>query len=269
MQTEDLKIAIIGAGNMGSYIAIALNRKYPKHIYIFDRNISKCKMMTDQYGIHSSTDINNELNFDVLIIAIKPQQIEPSQEIIKALLTTNTIILTVAAGMPISFYEDIFGTQRTIIRAMPTTAAKYSQSATAAYCKSNVSSNIKDQVNELISAMGTVTWLDNEEHIHIATAIAGSGIAYYFTIILQKILIAEKLGLPTEKAEELTIQAVIGAGSMVKNENLSMNELIQQVTSPNGVTAAAIMAMKDNGIYDLMESTLHAAITRSKELGAI
>ena len=260
---NNISIAIFGGGNMGSAMAYAIYNDYPDTLHIYDRNEHKCSKLKE-HGIKCFTTISNQ-QYDFVIIAVKPKQISACKDNITTLLKPNGCIITVAAGIPIEFYKKLF-LHHDIIRAMPTIAAKYGQSATACFTKDATPSNI-DMANNILSCIGTTTWLDNEQDMHLATAIAGSGIAYFFKIMQEQISIATAIGLPEAKAYALINQSLQGAAAMAQGESKDMQSLINMVASPNGVTEKAINTMACKNINALLEDTIKSAINRSIELG--
>lgn len=260
------KIAILGAGNMGSPIAISMKEIFPE-IHVYDRNPEKCQSLKDKYNITSFIEYECNIKYDCVLIAIKPDQIQSNSNLISSMLTNNALVISVAAGIEIEKYKNFFDKKFTIVRAMPTIAAKYKSSSTAAFCEQDITNHHKEFAHSILSSFGKVVWLDKEEHMHIATAIAGSAIAYYFNFIKHQVDIAKNFGLSESQANKLTEETIQGAAIMIKQEHLSMEQLIRLVTSPNGVTESALKAMESAQINQILLETINAAITRSKELG--
>lgn len=264
----DPKIGIIGGGNMGKFIATGLVKNItPGNIFIVDRNIQKCAELEKSININAATSWYKQEQLDILIIAIKPQQISSCKSDIENMLSSHTIILSIAAGVSSKELKKFFGLGHKIIRAMPTTAAKYNLSATAIYSSSSLDHKCKALIEIITNSIGSSTWLDNEKDLDIATAIAGSGIAYYFTIMQHIVEHAKELGLREDKAKQLTCFAVLGAGTMALKEENSISDLIKQVTSPKGVTIEALNSLNNSDIKTILQNTINSAIKRINELG--
>lgn len=261
------KIAILGAGNMGTPIAISLTESYGNQIHVYDRNIDKCERLTKEHNVVTYSTPSKNNHYDCVIIAIKPYQISESSELIKSMLKKEGLIISVAAGIPVKDYINLFGQSLTIVRAMPNIAAKYKLSATAAFCRKNSIQENIELANDLLLSIGKVIWLEDEQQMHLATAIAGSAIAYYFNFVKHQIEIAKDMGMSYEQSIDFAKTTLSGAAQMCQNEDLQMQDLINQVTSPNGVTEYALKAMESANINYVLKQTINAAIKRSEELG--
>jgi pyrroline-5-carboxylate reductase len=150
---------------------------------------------------------------------------------------------------------------------MPNTPAAIGQGMTVACASSEVTRDQALLSNMLLEAVGEVIWMDDESLIDAATAVSGSGPAYIFLLAeyLTEAGIAE--GLEPELAARLARATIAGAGELLRRSDLSPAELRQNVTSPKGVTAAALdVLMGNDGLADLLKRAVAAAAKRSREL---
>ena len=218
---------------------------------------------------HAAEEITTR--YDVIILAVKPQVMADVANSIKHLITPTTLILSIAAGKTISFYESIFGTTTVIVRAMPNTPALVAKGMTV-LCGNDATSELQAQLSmNLMASVGDVEWLDDETLMDAVTAVSGSGPAYVFHLIEAMTEAGVAAGLTPALSEKLARQTVIGAASLAESENtIPAATLRQNVTSPGGTTEAALkILMSDkNGLADLMTRAILAAQKRGKELAS-
>jgi len=218
---------------------------------------------------HAADEITTR--YDVIILAVKPQVMADVANSIKHLVTPTTLILSIAAGKTISFYESIFGTTTVIVRAMPNTPALVAKGMTV-LCGNDATSELQAQLSmNLMASVGDVEWIDDETLMDAVTAVSGSGPAYVFHLIEAMTEAGVAAGLTPALSEKLARQTVIGAASLAESENtIPAATLRQNVTSPGGTTEAALkILMSDkNGLADLMTRAILAAQKRGKELAS-
>jgi pyrroline-5-carboxylate reductase len=185
---------------------------------------------------------------------------------LKALMRRETVAVSVMAGKTLRFLEGALG-DCAIVRSIPNTPAAVGRGITVATPNAKVSEAQQALSHTLLSSIGAVEWVDDEALIDAATAVSGSGPAYVF-------LLAETLGragavagLPADLAARLARATVAGSGELLHQSPLDAATLRQNVTSPNGTTAAALaVLMAPDGIDPLMEKAVAAATKRSREL---
>jgi len=205
----------------------------------------------------------------VALIAVKPQMMGDALPEVAALGGGDTLIVSVAAGTPISKFEAVFGAETPIIRAMPNTPAAVGRGITAIIGNGSVTEEHMKLAEELLSAVGQVVRLENENQMDAVTAVSGSGPAYVFHLIETLAAAGEAEGLSPELALALAKATVGGAGQLAEDADEDPGQLRVNVTSPNGTTQAALDVLMDgvNGFPALMRRAVQAAADRSKELG--
>ena len=149
---------------------------------------------------------------------------------------------------------------------MPNTPALIGQAASGLYANANVSAEQKTLAGTLLSAVGSVDWVNAENLLDAVTAVSGSGPAYFFLVMEAMIDAGVKLGLTPEASKNLTLQTALGAANMALQSDVDVAELRRRVTSPGGTTLAAITRFEEGGIRDLFFDALNAADERSKSL---
>ena len=268
--TTSANITFIGAGNMASAIIGGLikNGHSAANITAADPYQPQLEKVSAQFGIQISSDNNEALSrANVLILAVKPQQMQQVCEGIKAIISAQKpLIISIAAGITTDMFQHWLGDKISLVRCMPNTPALVQTGATGLFATLAVSDEQKTQAKNLLGAIGIADWVNTEEQLDAVTALSGSGPAYFFLMMEAMIDAGEKLGLSRETAEKLCLQTALGAAKMAIESEDPVSELRRKVTSPNGTTEAAINSFEENGFRQLVETALQAADTRSKTL---
>lgn len=203
----------------------------------------------------------------VLLIAVKPQMMDAALPKLPK-LGTQTLIISVAAGTPIARFEQTFGADTPIIRAMPNTPAAIARGITAIIGNDASTAAHLDLAETLLSAVGTVVRLETEDQMDAVTAVSGSGPAYVFHLIETLSAAGEAEGLPRDLAVQLATATVAGAGALADEAPEDASQLRINVTSPKGTTEAALGVLMDEqaGFPGLLRRAVKAAADRSREL---
>jgi pyrroline-5-carboxylate reductase len=203
---------------------------------------------------------------DALILAVKPQGMDAALRPLAPVLPGQTLVVSIAAGISISYLEERLGRGRRIARVMPNTPALVQAGAAAAAFSAACAEEDKDTVQALFGAVGHIERVD-EAHMDAVTALSGSGPAYFFrlTELLTEAAAAE--GLPRDVAERLARQTLLGAGRLLTESGESAATLRERVTSKGGTTEAALRAFAEGGFDALVSKAVAAAAQRSRELG--
>jgi pyrroline-5-carboxylate reductase len=267
---HDCKITFIGGGNMarsliGGLIADGFN---PQHIHVSDPEPLCLQALTDKYPVQTySSNIDAAKDCDILILAVKPQQLQAVVKQLRPDWNDNTLLISIAAGIRI---DDIARwleqEDAAIVRAMPNTPAMVQAGATALCANNAVSTQQHELAESILRAVGLTVWLDDEAQIDAVTALSGSGPAYFFLIMEAMEFAAIEMGLTPETARLLCLQTAFGSAKMALESDDSPQILRQKVTSPGGTTERAIHELEDGGMRGLFENALVAAALRSREL---
>lgn len=204
----------------------------------------------------------------VIVFAVKPQVLPDVAAFYKAFAGKGALVLSIAAGKPIGFFEKALGKTTAIVRSMPNTPAAIGEGITVACANRNVSQSQKSQAASLLGSVGEVLWIENEKLLNPITALSGSGPAYVFLLIEALTEAGKKIGLDAKMSEKLARQTVIGSAALAKDAPaLSAAKLRENVTSPGGTTAAALeILMGEKGIQPIFDRALLAATRRAEEL---
>ncbi len=219
------------------------------------------------YASNFDDILNLKKSFDIIALAIKPQNFDEIKITLSNLVTPSTVLLSIMAGVQTSQLADVCTkNQPKVVRAMPNLPALIGAGITACYAPQNTD---KELVDQLLHPLGAVVWVEQEADMDAVTALSGSGPAYLFHFVEVLSESGVKLGLSPSLSAQLARQTVLGASLMLQDEpHIDPLQFRQQVTSKGGTTEAAleILTNPETGLKPLMEKALHAAAARSKEL---
>ncbi|MGR3795907.1 pyrroline-5-carboxylate reductase [Vannielia sp. SX4] len=255
-------LVLLGCGKMGGamlagWLAGGLK---PEAVTVLDPHPSD--WLKAQTGVRINTDLPESPA--VAIIAVKPQMMGDALPALRALGAATTFV-SIAAGTPIAAFEEALGAVP-VVRAMPNTPAAVGRGISAVIGNSAVTPEQLDMACDLLSAVGEVVRLENEDQIDAVTGVSGSGPAYVFHMIEALAAAGEAQGLAPDLAMQLARATVCGAGELAHSDaETSAAQLRKNVTSPNGTTQAGLEVLMPE-LPDLMRRTVEAATNRAKEL---
>jgi pyrroline-5-carboxylate reductase len=260
-------LVLLGCGKMGSAMLEGwLAEGLPAtSVWVIDPHPSDWVRGID--GLHLNEDL--PARPAIALVAVKPQMMEAALPRLAPMGGGGTLFLSVAAGTPIRFYEDVLGVGTPVIRAMPNTPAAIGRGITA-LIGNGVSTEAQMALAEgLLSAVGQTVRLDDEAQMDAVTGVSGSGPAYVFHLIEALAAAGEAEGLARELAMKLATATVAGAGALAEATGEDPAQLRRNVTSPNGTTQAGLEVLmhETQGLKELVRRTVAAAAARSRELG--
>jgi pyrroline-5-carboxylate reductase len=207
------------------------------------------------------------LDPEVVVFAIKPQQMEEVVPQYKGFAGPSTMFLSIAAGTTIRFFEERLGGDAVIVRAMPNTPAAIAQGITVACPNAEATPAQGDMARALLAAIGEVLTVEEEALLDPVTALSGSGPAYVFLLIETMAEAGVRAGLTRDLAERLALATVAGSGQLALRSAEPPAQLRENVTSPGGTTFEALqILMAEDGLQPLMTRAIAAATRRSREL---
>lgn len=267
-QLNALKISFIGGGNMAkALIGGMLQQGFPAdQINVVESDADKRAALKAEFGINVSEQLPSVANSDVIVLAVKPQQLRDVSIFLGSLLKEQ-LLISIAAGVRIADLSRWLGGYQAIVRVMPNTPAQIQLGVSALFAATSVSALQRQQAESLLKAVGQILWLDNETKMDAVTAISGSGPAYVFYLIEAMQDAAVALGFSEEEARMLSLQTFAGATRLALQSEDGPQELRHKVTSKGGTTERAIQSMEAANIKRIMSDAANAAAQRSKELG--
>ncbi len=240
----------------------------PEDILVVEPNQERASYMTNTYSI-SCIKRPAELwaDCDTVVLAVKPQIMAAALTNSKEYISPSHLIITVAAGLPISFYiEQIEQPKCKIIRVMPNTPALIMEGMSAISKADSVSEQELDRAVKILNGVGSSVILE-EKYLDAVTGLSGSGPAYVFSFIEAMIDGGVQMGLTRETAEQLTLQTVLGSVKLLQESKEHPAVLRSKVTSPGGTTIAGLHVLEKQGFSGTVMEAIKAATNRSIELG--
>jgi len=267
---ENSKIGFIGGGNMAaSLIGGLLDGGAPaENIVVGEPDPDRRQWLAQEYSI-AVTNNNADViaRSEVVILAVKPQimktVLEPLQT---ALQARRPLLLSIAAGVREADIQRWASGDLAMVRVMPNTPALVGAGAAGLYANALVDEDQKALVQAILQAVGVAVWVDEESELDLVTAISGSGPAYFFYLMELMESAAMKHGMDIDQARLLTLETALGAAKLALLSDEGPAELRRKVTSPGGTTEAALAAMQQGKLPEIIEQAIRAATRRSREL---
>ena len=262
-------ISFIGAGKMAEAIIAGLlssKKVAGKQIIISDKYDKRRIEIEETYNVRTvQANTVCVTEGDISFLAVKPQDMADVLEQCKETLAQK-LVVSIAAGIEISFLEGYIGKQTHIVRVMPNIAATVGESMSVIMKNNAADATDINLVKELLSGAGDVIEIKSEGLFHAVTALSGSGPAYVFAFLEALSDAGVRMGLSRDVSNKLAVQTVIGAGKMAKESELSFATLREAVTSPAGTTAEALAILEAKGVRSAIIEAVKAAALRSKEI---
>lgn len=256
-----MKIAIVGCGNMGGSIALSLAENNQYEVYVINRNPEKAlKLRDENKNINILEKLIDAKNFDVVIIAVKPQQLPPLYDELKAL--DAKLYISIAAGVNIKTLEEKLGSH-SVARFMPNIAAKCKSSVTAVALGDGVENRTLPL--SIAASFGSAFILP-ESQFPAFIGISGSAIAYVFEFIHYLALGGVKEGIPYKESAEIAKDTLISASRLMESTSKGAIELETMVCSAGGTTIEGVKALQDGSFGSAVMNAVVKAAERNKEL---
>lgn len=266
---NDVKICFIGGGNMATALIGGLAGKLTaaENIHVIDPNADALAKLAQRFGVNTSNRIDeNVRNADVILLAVKPQQMKEVAAALKPEITSQ-LVISIAAGIRAADLSRWLSGHQVIVRCMPNTPALIGQGIAGMVAMAGVSTQQREIADAILRSVGATVWLDDEALIDPVTAVSGSGPAYVFYFIEAMQQAALEMGLTAEQGTQLAIATFAGASQLAAQASEPVSVLRERVTSKGGTTHAALASMDASGVKDAIVRALHAAARRGKELG--
>ncbi len=228
---------------------------------VIDEILEKVKK---DYNVKITKNNLNVVNeSDIIFLAIKPQVIDTVLEEIKEHIQ-DQIIVSIAAGIKLSKIEKYLSGKK-LVRVMPNTPCLVGEMA-GGFATKNLNENEKQTIKKILNASGKAFELE-EKLLDAVTGLSGSGPAFVARLIDYFQKAGEEVGLTKEIAYELALKTFLGTAKLLKEKQLSPEELITMVSSPNGTTVAGRKVLESSNAKEIIKNTVKTASERSKELG--
>jgi len=264
-------LLLVGAGKMGGALLEGWLRQGldPTAVFIQDpAPPPEVVALAARHGIVADDAPDLPAPPSVIVVAVKPGLVDKLLAELEPLIY-GSVILSIAAGRTLAALSRALPSGTAVVRAMPNVAASVGRSMTAACANEAVTRDQALECTMLLEAIGDVMWIEDETQLDAITAISGSGPAYVFLLAECLEEAGRAAGLDAALARQLARATVEGAGELLTRSDLSPRELREKVTSPQGVTAAALqILMGEDAVQDILTRAVAAAAKRSRELSS-
>lgn len=265
------KIGFIGGGQMGEALIKGMIQSQlvtSDQIMVAEPAAPRQEYLTATYNIRvDDTPTPLWTECDIIILAVKPQIMGKVLTDSTTVISNTPLIISIAAGIPLSFLDEKTGRQCRIIRVMPNTPALVLEAASAISPGPRATEEDLVTAVTIFNAIGTTVVLD-ESYLDAVTGLSGSGPAYVFSFIEALIDAGLKVGLPRQTAETLVLQTILGSVKLAITSKDHPAQLRASVTSPGGTTIAGLHELETAGFRGIIMNAVEAAATRSKELAS-
>lgn len=265
-----MKVLVIGGGNMGLTYAEGM----ADSVYLNRR-----KLMNQDIGEDTLEKISADSRFEaykqleeclpianIVFIAVKPYHCEDLFAIMKGMVNSNQLIVSLVAGLKIEIIQEQLGINK-IVRTMPNLPAKVGKGITSFTESEGVSRVELLMVRNLLDTTGTSIHVSSENFIDKSTGISGSGPAYVFYFLQSMMEAARKMGFSENDSKVLVSHTFEGAVELFSQGNISPAKWMDKVALKGGTTQAALDSMEDNNVNELIKEAAYAAFNRAVELG--
>lgn len=263
-----MKIALIGGGAMGEAMIKCLLTKNviaPQDVVVSDVNPARRELLGRDYGVSASADNREAVrNADLIILAVKPQNLPQVMDEIKG-LTPEQLVLSIVAGATLSSLCQGLN-HSSVIRAMPNMPAQIGEGMTIWTTTTETEQKQKKLAQTVLGALGKEIYVADEKYLNMATAVSGSGPAYVFLFIEGLVDAGVHIGLPRDMAQELVIQTLLGSTRTVEKTGKHPAHLRNMVTSPAGTTTEALFELEKGRFRSVLLEAVAAAYKKGKSL---
>jgi pyrroline-5-carboxylate reductase len=262
------RIAVLGAGKIGEALLSGLlhGGRAVEDLLFTERSDQRAAELTRQYGI-AAVDVAEAAELaDVLVVAVKPQDIEPLLDELGPKLYPGRLVVSLCAGLPTALYERRLPAGTPVVRVMPNTPMLVGEAMSVISAGRHATEAHLAMVEEMLTTVGEVIRVPESQQDAV-TALSGSGPAYFFYLVEAMIDAGILLGLPRAVAEKLIVQSAVGSARMLAESQEHPVILREAVTSPAGTTIMAIRELERHSVRAALLAAIEAARDRSVELG--
>ncbi len=265
-----MKIVFIGGGVMGeAMIKSVLNRRLASPGDIIVSDVSQARRTAIEKSYHVQTTAENGMaatRGEVVVLAVKPQVLTEVLADLKGKMPSESVVLSIVAGVKISALKAGLS-HEAIVRSMPNMPAQIGEGMTVWTATPGVNAVQRAMVEGILETLGKQVYVKDEKFLDMATAISGSGPAYFFLVIEALIDAAVHMGFSREVATELVVQTAVGSARAMQATAKHPAELRNMVTSPGGTTTEALLKLEQGGLRGLIMEAVVAAYEKAKKLG--
>jgi pyrroline-5-carboxylate reductase len=265
------KVAILGTGRIGEALVAGLlssGWREPGEIAATARRPERVEELRERHGIAATLSNHDAAaGAALVVIAVKPQDIEGLLGEIGGLILPEQTVLTIAAAISTARIEGRLSGNVPVVRAMPNTPSTVHEGIAGLCAGAHAGEEQLALAEEALSHLGAVVRVP-ESALDAVTAVSGSGPAYFALLAEAMIEAGILLGLSREISTQLVVQTMVGTGMQLRDEKMHPVDLREMVTSPGGTTIAAIRELEIAGVRAAFLNAIEAAMVRARELAA-
>ncbi len=260
-------IAILGTGKMGEALLSGLVRAglRPDEIVATARRPERAEALRERYGVRVASNAEAAKLADTLILAVKPQDMGALLTEISPHVAADRLVISVAAGITTAFVEARLGDGVAVVRVMSNTPVLVDEAMSVISAGAHASEEHLKRTEELLSPVGKVLRIPESQQ-DAATALSGSGPAYFFYLVEAMVDAGILLGMPRAAALDMVTQSIVGAAIMLRDSGEHPVILREAVTSPGGTTISAIAELERHKVRAAFLDAIEAACERSRRL---
>ncbi|GAB2820122.1 pyrroline-5-carboxylate reductase [Actinocorallia aurea] len=260
-------IAILGTGKMGEALLSGLLRagRKPEEVLVTARRPERARLLHERYGVGSVGNAEAAAKASVLVLAVKPQDMGALLSEVGEHVAPSTLVVSMAAGITSAFIEERIASDAPVVRVMSNTPVLVDEAMSVISAGSHATEEHLRLAEELLSPVGKVTRIP-ESLQDAATALSGSGPAYFYYLVEAMVDAGILLGMPRAAALDMVIQSAVGAAVMLRDSGEHPVLLREAVTSPGGTTISAIRELERHGVRAAVLEAIEAARNRGREL---
>jgi pyrroline-5-carboxylate reductase len=266
-------IAFIGGGNMASSLigGLIADGYDPRTLNVSEPDQAKRDALGERFGVNTFADSLAALRgAATAVLCVKPQMAHRvCRDIAPAIPHRGPLLISIMAGVTEASIQGWIGHPVAVVRTMPNTPAMIQSGAIAMHASREVDTEQRNRAETIMRACGLARWVAEEALVDVATAVSGSGPAYFFRLMEAMEQVGIELGLDPEDARLLTIQTALGAARMAMESADPPETLRERVTSPGGTTERALAVLDEGGFVPLVGRAVGAARKRAAEISAI
>jgi pyrroline-5-carboxylate reductase len=262
-------IAIVGAGKMGEALLSGVLRagRSPSDIVVTVRREARGVLLRERYGVEVVTNAEAARTADTLVLAVKPQDMAALLGELEGNIPSGRLVISMAAGITTAFIEKRLPTDVAVVRVMSNTPVNVDEAMSVLSAGTHATEAQLKLAEEMLTPVGKVLRIP-ESLQDAATALSGSGPAYFYYLVEAMVDAGILLGMPRAAALEMVIQSAVGAAVMLRDSGDHPVMLREAVTSPAGTTISAIRELERHGVRAAVIEAIEAARDRGRELGA-
>jgi pyrroline-5-carboxylate reductase len=271
MAPDPRRIAIVGCGKIGEALLAGLlstGWRRPEEIVVTGRRDERLDELAKRHGVTATRSNAEAVNgAGVVVIAVKPQDFDGLLGEIGGLLSTDQVVVSVAAAVPTATIERRLAEPVPVLRSMPNTPATVHEGVAGLCAGAHAGEEHLAVAEDVLTHVGRVVRVP-EAYMDAVTAVSGSGPAYFALLAEAMIEAGILLGLSREVSTDLVVQTMLGTAKLLRDEQMHPVELREMVTSPGGTTIRAIHELEQAGVRAAFLNAIQAAMVRSRELAA-